>query len=233
MTCRKLLCLLTLVCCTLLASADAAQTVWHGSRDLPQIAVTVDDCYDRGHLEAVIALCEQYAVPVTFFPVGNALKYADAPLWQRALDAGCEIGNHTWAHKRLVDLNGNNIRFQLSRTQQKLDELLGFSYPLTLLRPPYGDTNARVRETAAGEGYRYVVLWDVSQTDPDKAFRNVRNGSILLYHTNARDVRCLRQLIPRLLDAGYRFVTVTQLLAGELSAGALLPPGRVFVPSAR
>lgn len=70
-------------------------TVFHGDRDVPQIALSVDDCYSREHVTEILDLCEEYNIPVTFFVVGKALKTADQDLWQRALDLGCEIGNHT------------------------------------------------------------------------------------------------------------------------------------------
>ena len=59
--------------------------------------------------------------------------------------------------------------------------------------------------------------WDVSQTDPKKAIRDVEDGSILLYHANPKDVRCLRELIPLLVEQ-YDCVTVSELL--NLSAPA-------------
>lgn len=118
-----------LVCCTLWAIPPAQAegfAAWHGDRSVPQIAITIDDCYSREHLTAAIELSETYGTPFTFFPVGSGLKYPDGPLWQRALDACCEIGNHTWGHKDLTRCSPSTIRFQLLRTQQKLDEMLGY-----------------------------------------------------------------------------------------------------------
>lgn len=40
----------------------------------------------------------------------------------------------------------------------------------------------------------------------------MQNGSILLYHGRAKDIRCLEKLIPQLLEQGYQCVTVSQLL---------------------
>ncbi len=194
------------------ARAEDAQIVRHGDRSVPRIAITVDDCYDRAHIETVVALCEEYGVPVTFFPIGNALKFADGPLWQRALDAGCEIGSHTWAHKTLTYLSAREIRFQMLRIQQKVDEMLGYHYPMQVMRPPDGATNSKVVDAIASVGYRWIVKWDVSSTDPGNALRAVQNGSILFYHARAKDVRCLKTLIPRLLSAGYECVTVSDLL---------------------
>ncbi len=40
----------------------------------------------------------------------------------------------------------------------------------------------------------------------------MKNGSILLFHTQAKDIRCLEELIPRLLEDGYELVTVSEML---------------------
>ncbi|MBP3541349.1 MAG: hypothetical protein J6K72_06000, partial [Clostridia bacterium] len=56
------------------------------------------------------------------------------------------------------------------------------------------------------------VKWDVSQTDASKAIKDVQNGSILLFHARAKDIRCLRVLIPQLLEQGYKCVTISELL---------------------
>lgn len=53
---------------------------------------------------------------------------------------------------------------------------------------------------------------DVSQTAPAPAIGDVQGGSILLYHTNHKDIECLKVLIPQLLEQGYTPVTVSELL---------------------
>jgi len=193
------------------AAADAV-TVWHGDRESPKIAITVDDCYDSRHILSVIELCEEHHIPVTFFPIGKALKFKDAALWQRALDAGCEIGNHSWGHTNLTRLSARDVRYQMLRTQQKLDEMLGYHYPMQVMRPLMGVTDQKVEAAVGSVDYLAVVRWDVSETDAKKAFKDVRNGSILLYHANPRDLRCLRTLIPRLIQKGFVCVTVSELL---------------------
>ena len=215
---RSILCrfctfvIIALILCSSAYAAEQGFSVRNGDRNVPQIAITVDDCYDRNHIQEVVELCEKYNVAVTFFPIGKALKFADSELWQRALDAGCEIGNHSWGHTNLTKLSTRDIRYQMLRTQQKLDEILGYHYPMQVMRPPQGLSNSKVSEAIASVGYLRTVRWDVSQTDPKKALKAVQNGSILLYHARARDVRCLEQLIPKLLEKGYKCVTVSTLL---------------------
>lgn len=201
-------------------AVEAGYTVFNGDRTLPQIAITVDDCYNSDHVREVLTLCAEYNVPVTFFVIGSALKLEDQQLWQEALALGCEIGNHTWSHPRLPTLNSRDIKKQLSKTQEKLDKVLGFSYPMQVMRPPYGSLSTDphkksdiwVVEAIEEAGYLHAVRWDVSQTNAKKALKDVQNGSILLYHANAKDIRCLETLIPALLEAGYTCMTVSELL---------------------
>ncbi len=133
-------------------------------------------------------------------------------MWKQVVEVGCEIGNHSWGHNNLRELNVHQVKFQMLRTQQKVDELLGYHYPMQVMRPPFGLTNSTVAGIVSGLGYQAVVKWDVSHTNASKAMRSVKNGSILLYHARKKDVQCLRKLIPALLKKGYECVTVSELL---------------------
>lgn len=197
------------------ANADAAKVVRNGSRDEKKVAITMDDCYNRIHIASAVALCQQYGVPITFFPIGKALKYADRPLWQSALNAGCEIGNHTWGHKTLTYLSVGEIRFQMLQIQEKADAMLGYHYPMQVMRPPAGKTNSKVLQAIGKTGYSYAVKWDVSQTDLKRIQKEIQNGSILLFHGRQKDIKCLEQLIPWLLEQDYECVTVSELLEME------------------
>ena len=197
------------------ANADAAKVVRNGSRDEKKVAITMDDCYNRIHIASAVALCQQYGVPITFFPIGKALKYADRPLWQSALNAGCEIGNHTWGHKTLTYLSVGEIRFQMLQIQEKVDAMLGYHYPMQVMRPPAGKTNSKVLQAIGKTGHSYAVKWDVSQTDLKRIQKEIQNGSILLFHGRQKDIKCLEQLIPWLLEQDYECVTVSELLEME------------------
>lgn len=209
---RKLFCLLLCLMLVTPALAESGFTVRHGNRERPRIAITIDDCYDTEQVMAAVALCRQYDVHMTFFVIGSALKFADTDVWQAVLDAGCEIGNHSWGHTDLTKLTAHQIKFQMLRTQQKIDEILGYHYPMQVLRPPYGRTNGTVASAIAEIGYLSVARWDVSQTNASQAVKDTQNGSILLYHARAKDIRCLTTLIPALQAQGYECVTVSELL---------------------
>lgn len=83
---------------------------------------------------------------------------------------------------------------------------------MQIMRPPGGSINGKVTKTIGNTGYQYVVKWDVSQTDFEQVIKDIQNGSILLFHGRQKDIRCLEQLIPWLLQQGYECVTVSDLL---------------------
>lgn len=205
---------LVLACCSIFqcAAAESTFSVRNGDREEPRIAITIDDCYDAEQIQAALDLCLKYDIHVTFFPIGSAMRNTPAEVWQRMVAEGHEIGNHTWSHELLTDMTARQVRSQLLRTQDKLDELLGYHYPMQVLRAPGGHSSNTSNNAAASVGYLHTVKWDVSQTNPEKALKLVENGSILLFHTRAKDIRCLDELIPQLLAQGYECVTVSQLL---------------------
>ena len=111
----------------------------------------------------------------------------------------------------------------MNNTAAAVDRVLGYHYPMQVMRPPYGSLSNRpnyisekwMNDAIAACGYLHAVKWDVSQTDPQKAYYDVKNGSILLYHAKPKDVACLTELIPKLKAAGFECVTVSNLLGYE------------------
>lgn len=199
------------------STAQAADdfVVHNGDRERKRIAITMDDCYRISNVKRTLMICQEYQVPVTFFIVGSSVKEADRSVWYEALSLGCEIGNHTYGHVSLAKASPDLIRSQINDTQDALDRVLGFHYPMRYFRPPYGKIKRPTGETILPllqeAGFEKVVLWDVSNIHFREAYARVRNGSILLFHANIMDVRCISQLIPKLLEDGYEIVTVSQL----------------------
>jgi peptidoglycan/xylan/chitin deacetylase (PgdA/CDA1 family) len=192
--------------------------VRHGSRSQPRIAITVDDAFDLVFVWKIRDLFQDLGVVGTFFPIGIQIHEEDGAEWQKVLDQGNEIGSHNFGHYKMGGAGGRSILTSLGRFQQTLDAALGYHYQVHCFRPPFGNTadkngrSANFREAVKRFGYEHVILWDVSQTNPEEARRRVQNGSILLYHARWADYACLKALVPQLLEKGYEFVTVSQLL---------------------
>lgn len=125
------------------------------------VALTFDD----GPLPRVTArlldLLERQDVPATFFMVGSRV-HASPRLARRVARAGFAIGNHTWSHPQLTRRSDRYIRTEILRTARELRRA-GIR-PTTLMRPPYGDVNARVRTDVARLGL-VPVLWTIDSND--------------------------------------------------------------------
>ncbi len=212
------LCLLIAALMLLVTSAFAVPedyVVRNGDRDVPKVAITVDDGFGHDMIRAIHELSIELDFPITWFMVGYHFWPEEKELWDDIIARGNEIGNHTWKHSKLLKFSDENVRVQLTKCQERVDEVLGYHYPLRLLRPPYGGYKQGSRNLLPQfekYGVEKVIMWDVSQTDPHKAFKEVQNGSILLYHTNKKDYECLKVLVPMLKEAGYQLVTVSELL---------------------
>jgi len=184
------------------------------------VALTLDDGYN--FQPEFLKLLEKYDAHCTTFLIGSwaASHKHEMKLMKKA---GFEIGNHTWTHAFLTRLPSSQIQSQLRRTQKVISSVTGNQVPY--LRPPYGDTDPHVKAAAAALGYR-IVLWNRTFGDsggnPTAArvtktvTRNggIKRGDVILCHWGSKGTyQALKKLLPKLKAKGYKFVTVSELIA--------------------
>lgn len=187
------------------------------------VALTFDDGPTPHHTDSVLATLSEYGAPATFFMVGQSME-RNPEVVARVLQQGHEIGNHSYSHRRLVLKLPGTIRQEVQRT----DSLIRAAGQRkeAFMRPPYGKRLVGLPMHLSREK-RPVLLWDV---DPDTYFKradgmveymleHTRPGSIILLHVELparRESRAaLRRIIPALQSRGYRFVTLSELMAGS------------------
>ena len=213
------------------ASADPAvaatsgeatpQIAWRGVRvNGPFIALTFDDGPDPVLTPQLLDILKARNVRATFFVEGqHVVAFPD--LIRREHAEGHEIGNHTWDHPDLSLLDDRVVRSELARTRDAIATVLG--KPPQLMRPPYGRlTDAQQLWIYQEFGY-LTILWDVKSKDwrhigpaevEQQILRNTHAGSIILDHDVQPDtIAAMPDTLDKLLAAGYRFVTVSELLA--------------------
>ncbi|MEU6988704.1 polysaccharide deacetylase family protein [Streptomyces sp. NPDC046324] len=184
---------------------------------------------DTPHLLDVL---KEKKVPATFFLLGK--KHVDRypEVVKRIADEGHEVANHTWTHRILTDLEADEVRDELSRTQDAIEKITG-SRP-TLMRPPQGRTDDTVSEVSRDLGLAQI-LWsvtakDYSTTDSELIRKRVLEGAqgdgiILLHDIYDGTVPAVPGIIDELKERGFTFVTVPQLLApGKAEPGAVYRP---------
>lgn len=179
----------------------------------PMVALTFDDGPGPYTERLLKCLKENHAV-ATFFVVGSSVdRYKDTV--KKAYQMGCEIGNHSWNHPQLTQLDGASLAAQISNTNRVVRSATGQNP--TLLRPPYGAYNSTV-SAAAGMP---LILWDVDtldwktrnvQSTIQSVMSNARDGSIILMHDiHLPTVMAAESIIPQLKKKGYQLVTVSEL----------------------
>lgn len=203
--------------------------VWAGAPSEKAVALTFDDGPSPKYTPKIMALLKQYNAHGTFFVMGhNVERYP----WviQAQLRNGNEIGNHSFSHPRLTNEDQASRERELERTSVDLD-LMGCPQKFRCFRPPYSAYDDRLKAYLSHTGQR-LVLWSLDSGDwrglpASDIIRNVltrvRNGSIIIFHDSCEQARtnrhptveALRTILPALKAAGYRMVTVSQLLNNQ------------------
>ncbi|MGW6898260.1 polysaccharide deacetylase family protein [Streptomyces sp. NBC_01727] len=180
----------------------------------------------------LLDILKQEDLHATFFVQGKGhiAKYPE--ILRRISAEGHEIGNHTWTHKDLTDIDVADARQELTGTQDAIEKVTG-TRPI-LMRPPEGRTNREVAKICQDLGLAQV-LWSVTAKDyetTDSALitkrvldQTHRDGIILLHDLHKGTVPAVPGIIKALKQRGYTIVTVSQLLAP-----AEPQPGMVYRP---
>ncbi|MEM9679018.1 MAG: polysaccharide deacetylase family protein [Bacteroidota bacterium] len=183
--------------------------VWHIDSTDNTLYLTFDDGPTPGVTEWVLDTLNAYNAKATFFCIGHNVKQAPH-IYQRILDEGHTVGNHTFNH-----LKGWKVK-----TKAYMDNIaLASDYiDSKLFRPPYGKLKIKQGKRLLKNGY-HVVMWDVLSFDWDhnvskeQCLANVINtsksGSIVVFHDSIKAQRNVQYALPKTLEyfseKGYRF----------------------------
>jgi peptidoglycan/xylan/chitin deacetylase (PgdA/CDA1 family) len=184
----------------------------------PWIALTFDDGPHPARTEELLAVLRQEHVPGTFFVVG---KMADRyPQLVRAIARdGHQLANHTYNHYDMSRLSEDEVLHELAQTRDVVQRLTG--QDAYLFRPPGGDYTRHVVRLTARAGYR-MVLWSVLTDDVEGAtpramrrriLQGAEDGAVILMHSGVKStVQVLPEVIAKLRERGFNFVTVSTLM---------------------
>jgi peptidoglycan-N-acetylglucosamine deacetylase len=213
--------------------------------DGPYIAMTFDDGPNPATTPRLLDMLKQRNIKATFFMIGqNAERHPD--LVRRILAEGHEIGNHSWTHPQLSKLSDERVTEEITKTQETIKNASGFTP--TLLRPPYGAITPRQRAWIENQFGLNIILWSVDPFDwkrpgpsviTQRILSGARPGAIILSHDiHKQTVDAMPATLDALLAKGYKFVTVSQLLAmnkpkqSPSPATASAPENRPFTADA-
>jgi len=165
-------------------------------------------------------ILKQRNIKVTFFMIGpNVVAHPE--IARRALAEGHEIGNHSWTHPPLSKLSDQRVTEEITKTQEAIKNATGFTP--TILRPPYGAITKRQRQWIENQFGLSVILWSVDPLDwkrpgasviTQRILSGAQSGAIILSHDiHQQTVDAMPATLDALLAKGYKFVTVSELIA--------------------
>lgn len=187
---------------------------WNKSRTEKVIYLTFDDGPIPDVTDFVLKTLKDQQVKATFFCIGDNIRKHPS-IFQRLLDEGHQVGNHTYNHLKGWKTDDATYLENFEQCQT----LTGTN----LFRPPYG----RIRKSQIKDiRFRYpemkIIMWDVLSGDfdlnlsPESCYHNVdkyvENGSIIVFHDSLKAFERMQFALPRVISnlkaQGYQFATL-------------------------
>lgn len=152
---------------------------------------------------------------VTFFVVGKSILGNEA-LLKRMETEGHLIGNHTYSHVKLSELDIARACAEVEKTNALICEVTGKEPEF--IRPPFGEW-----KKAMECSFEMIpVLWDVDPLDwttkntalvVERVLKDTKAGDIILLHDYYQSsVDAALEIVDALTERGYKFVTVDELI---------------------
>ena len=194
----------------------------------PMVALTFDDGPGERTGE-LLAQLEKYNAHATFFMQGKNIPGKE-DFVKKMKEIGCELGNHSYDHPQLTKLSADKIANQIGTTNDLIQQAAGST--ATVMRPPYGAINDTVRSSVGLP----MILWSIdtldwktrnAQSSIDTVMNDVQDGDVILMHDiHTESIDAALVLIPKLEEAGYQLVTVSEMAKAK---GVALQNGEKYV----
>ncbi len=202
------------------------------------VALTFDDGPSK-YTQQYLQILQAHGATATFFNLGQQVD-SDPSDAQAIVNAGCELASHTYSHMNLPKQDADTIKSELTKAFDSIASATGVT--TTMFRPPYGAFTGDCW-IASGGVASVSVIWNKDSEDWRKpgvdkivsnATDNIRSGDIILMHDGGgnrdEDVEALPKIIDKLHDAGYTFVTVSDLMKSDSSIPADIADGTETMP---
>ncbi|MDO4298929.1 MAG: polysaccharide deacetylase family protein [Lachnospiraceae bacterium] len=178
-------------------------------------ALTFDDGPHPVYTEELLDGLKERGVCATFFVVGKNIP-GNEDLIARMEAEGHLIGNHTYDHVKICDMNEADACSQVERTSALVKEITG--HDTEFVRPPFGEWKKNMECSFV----MIPVLWDVDPLDwttsntslvVQRVVKETEDQDIILLHDYYESsVQAALQIVDILQKDGYEFVTVDELI---------------------
>lgn len=172
-------------------------------------ALTMNVDWGEEEIPKILEILKERNIKITFFVSG---KWAEKnpKLLRRMYIEGHEIGSHGYGHKLCSKIGPDQIREELTKTEQVMEPLLG-GMELTLFAPPSGDYDQRTVDICREMGYK-LTLWSADTIDwkegstaeviTKRVLKKELDGGIILMHPKPETVKALPQILDGIEEKG-------------------------------
>ena len=182
------------------------------------VALTFDDGPTK-NVSQILPLLDKYNAKATFFLIGEEIEKHPEEA-KKIVDAGHQIGNHTYSHNRMVFKTPSYIKEEIQKTDQLIQKA-GFKGEIDF-RPPNGKKLVGL-PYYLNKHNRDTITWNI---EPDSYYtnasdkvnyvtENIKPGSIILMHPmyddTGNELQAIEGVLQALSNEGYTFVTVNKL----------------------
>lgn len=184
------------------------------------IAMTFDDGPQPQNTPRLLDMLRARNIKATFYVIGQSVNLYPQ-IVRRTVEEGHEIGNHSNTHRLLSKLSDSEILADLGRCETAIVNAAGVKPPT--MRPPYGGLLQKQREMVHAHFGYPIILWSVDPLDwkrpgasvvGSRILAGASSGGIVLAHDlHGQTVDAMPATLDALLHRGFKFVTVSQLLA--------------------
>ncbi|MDX8365113.1 polysaccharide deacetylase family protein [Cytobacillus sp. IB215665] len=194
--------------------------IYRGHPDKPMVAFLINVAWGTEYIPSMLEILNKHKVKATFFLEGRWVK-ENPDLAKMIVDAGFEVGNHSYSHPNLRLMGSDEIRDQLVKTNDIIQATTNKSS--TLFAPPSGSIRDEVVEIAS-ELNMGTIMWSVDTIDwqrpephviVDRVITKVHKGAMILMHPTSSTTQALETLILSIKQKELQIVDVTTLLSEE------------------
>lgn len=183
--------------------------------------LTFDAGYENGNTPAILDALKKHNAPAAFFIVGHYLESCP-DLVRRMLDEGHIVGNHSFHHPDMSQMNTEEFQAELGELEALFQETFDREME-KFYRPPQGKFSENNLSIAKELGYT-TCFWSLAYVDwnvddqpsheeaMNKLTSRVHPGAIVLLHsTSSTNAEILDELLTKWEEMGYTFKSLSEL----------------------
>ena len=181
------------------------------------LALAFDDGPNTTTTNEVLDVLDQYNAKATFFLIGLNINDESAKSVKRAYDMGMEIANHSRTHNSMMNMTPDEIKAEIDYVDEKVEAITGEK--TKCFRPPFIGVSQTMYDNIdipfiyGADTQDYMEQVDVDER-AENILKNAKDGTIYLMHDSAgndKTVEALKIALPKLVEQGYEFVTISEL----------------------